>query len=205
MPAVKKDAVRKRIRAKLRQLDPDQRALASLFICQLAAHLPAFRSAKTVGLFLSLPTEPDLAPLIEEAWSAKKQIVLPRILPSDDNVPALDWYAIPPSDSIEDALLRNPDNPNLLEPDPKLCAPIPLTEIDCLFVPALALDPAGWRLGRGGGYYDHTLAQIKSAIKPIPHPALLFELQLVPELPREPHDQRLDCAISEDGLHLFPS
>jgi 5-formyltetrahydrofolate cyclo-ligase len=84
---------------------------------------------------------------------------------------------------------------------------IGLHQLDCIFVPGLAFDHAGWRLGRGGGYYDFALAQIRANAKhgnPIPHPGLMFACQEVEKIPAEAHDQRLSCILTEEGLRLFP-
>ena len=60
-----KAALRQRLRATLREMDAATRAAASLEICQQAAQAKPFRAARCVALFASLPTEPDVQPLIE--------------------------------------------------------------------------------------------------------------------------------------------
>jgi 5-formyltetrahydrofolate cyclo-ligase len=71
-------------------------------------------------------------------------------------------------------------------------APVPLEEIGLLVVPALAVDAKGRRLGRGKGHYDATLAAFPGASV-----ALVFDSQLVPEVPVGEHDQRVGAVCTD--------
>jgi 5-formyltetrahydrofolate cyclo-ligase len=73
--------------------------------------------------------------------------------------------------------------------------PVPLRSIDVLVVPALAIDAHGRRLGRGRGHYDATLAAF-----PGRSIALVFESQLVPEVPVGDHDRPVDAVCTEARL-----
>jgi 5-formyltetrahydrofolate cyclo-ligase len=72
-----------------------------------------------------------------------------------------------------------------------------------LFVPLLAFDAVGHRLGYGGGYYDRTLEALRArcSIRAI---GVAYVGQEVASLPAADHDQRLDAVITESGLHTFP-
>jgi 5-formyltetrahydrofolate cyclo-ligase len=74
-----------------------------------------------------------------------------------------------------------------------------LDEIDCVLVPGVAFSEDGLRLGRGGGYYDATLARMARAVRV----GLAFDRQIVPALPREAHDASLDAVVSETRTLLF--
>ena len=74
-------------------------------------------------------------------------------------------------------------------------APVALGEIDLLVVPAVAVDARGRRLGRGKGHYDATLAACR-----VSSVALVFESQLVPEVPVGEHDQRVGAVCTEARL-----
>lgn len=67
---------------------------------------------------------------------------------------------------------------------------------DLVLVPALAYDRAGFRLGRGGGFYDRWLGG-HPGVKTL---GLAFACQVVENLPREEHDIRVDAVLTEDGL-----
>jgi len=76
---------------------------------------------------------------------------------------------------------------------------VPLGQIDVLVLPALAVDAQGRRLGRGRGHYDATLARF--AGRSI---ALIYEFQLVPQVPVGEHDRRVDAVCTEARLVLVP-
>ena len=67
---------------------------------------------------------------------------------------------------------------------------------DVVLVPLLAFDRAGRRLGYGGGYYDHTLAELPGA-KAI---GIAYAGQEMPEVPAGPQDFRLPLIATEDSV-----
>ena len=70
---------------------------------------------------------------------------------------------------------------------------------DVLFVPLAAFDRTGNRIGYGAGYYDLTLAQLRS-MKPVLAIGVGFSTQEVDAVPAEAHDQRLDFVLTENEL-----
>ena len=87
-----KEALRRQMRTALRAIPDEERARASLLICREVVALPPFRDGRTLALFASLPTEPDLHPLAEEAWAKGKRVVFP-LMSRDGDIPRLDWHA----------------------------------------------------------------------------------------------------------------
>jgi len=72
--------------------------------------------------------------------------------------------------------------------------------VDIILVPGRAFDTTGNRLGRGAGGYDRWLEKYKAA-----HPSTQFwgvclECQLVPEVPVEAHDVKMDEVITARGV-----
>jgi len=187
-----KEKLRREMRARLREMDPATHAEASLVICQVAANLPAFLKSRCVALFAPLPSEPDIHPLIEEAWAQGKRVVLPLMI-KHGSIPELDWHEVT---SWDDVVILGPFG--LREPDPLRCPRVPQAELDCVFVPGLAFDHEGFRLGRGGGFYDRFLSTAT-----MPSIGLFFQRQKVERVPREAHDQRLRSVITEDALITF--
>ena|ERR1700677_4889794 len=189
-----KDHLRREIRTQLRSMSRALHAEASLVICQAAAHLPAFRDSKCIAFFAPLSSEPDIHPLIEEAWAEGKRVALPLMLPKT-GTPELDWHTVT---SWDDIIVPGPLG--VREPDPSRCPKIASAEIECAFVPGVAFDHEGFRLGRGGGYYDRFLSL---APPRMPCIGLMFALQKVALVPREPHDQALRIVVTEDGAETF--
>ena len=75
-----------------------------------------------------------------------------------------------------------------------------IADADLVLVPAVAVDRVGNRLGRGGGYYDRSLALTG------PHTRLLAILDpgnVLDEVPTEPHDRPVHGVITPGGLLDF--
>lgn len=85
------------------------------------------------------------------------------------------------------------------QPVAKSSAPLPVDEYDVVFVPVVAFDRGGFRLGMGGGWYDQFLSKQPRALKI----GLAYEWAEVPKLPRESHDIRLDVVITPEKIHYF--
>jgi 5-formyltetrahydrofolate cyclo-ligase len=102
--------------------------------------------------------------------------------------------------------LANPMDPKQFEIgsfgilEPKKTLPlVDKREIVACFVPLLAFDAAGRRLGQGMGFYDRFLQGFSG--KRI---GVAFEWQFSPTaLPSEETDQVLDLAITEHGIRKF--
>lgn len=73
---------------------------------------------------------------------------------------------------------------------------VPLKDLNGLLIPAIAYSKTGYRLGRGGGYFDRTLA--KYAGKKI---GICYELSLCEELPHEDHDIQCDKVVTENSIY----
>ena len=69
-------------------------------------------------------------------------------------------------------------------------------QLDLIILPGSVFDLSGGRFGYGGGFYDRLLAQIPDAHRV----ALAFDLQVVDELPLQPHDELLDMIITESRV-----
>jgi 5-formyltetrahydrofolate cyclo-ligase len=188
-----KRALRREMRLRLRELSPEARAAASLQLCQLAAHLPEFAGAEVVALFAPLPSEPDISPLIEQAWADGKRVALPRM--KTEGKPLLEWFVVADWSELVDT-----GSFGLREPNAGICAPVQAGQLDCAFIPGLAFDEEGFRLGRGGGYYDFFLHEAPPRLACV---GLMFACQGVVKVPRESHDARLRSVLTEEGLRRF--
>jgi 5-formyltetrahydrofolate cyclo-ligase len=83
-----------------------------------------------------------------------------------------------------------------LEPVGPRLGPTAVGTADVVVVPALAVDRAGVRLGRGRGYYDRALGHARDGALIV---AVVFDDELVDELPREAHDHRVHAVVTPSG------
>ncbi len=84
----------------------------------------------------------------------------------------------------------------VLEPLGPQLGPTAVGTADVVVVPALAVAPDGTRLGRGGGYYDRALRYVRDDAVVV---AVVFDDELVRELPAEPHDLRVSAVVTPAG------
>ncbi len=66
-----------------------------------------------------------------------------------------------------------------------------------VITPLLGFDRQGHRLGRGGGFYDRTIMELR-ARGPVLAIGIAFSAQELPAIPHEAHDQRLDWIVTEE-------
>lgn len=134
-------------------------------------------NASVIGLYLPMIGEIDLTPLIVKYPEMK--FAAPKI--QNDNIFFVRYFASSP-------LEKNKDYSNYLQPKSEEEL-IP----DLLFIPAIAFDVRGYRLGRGKGHYDKYLAK-NNIIKV----GLIENKRLLEYIPNEDHDQKMDVIISEE-------
>jgi 5-formyltetrahydrofolate cyclo-ligase len=157
----------------------------------IAAHLAtaAFAQVPTVAAYLSMGTEPGTGPLIETLLARGTEVIVP--VTSTDGV--LDWVRSTPDARLTQSALGVP------EPDgPRLGADA-IAGAGLVIVPALAVDQAGWRLGRGAGYFDRALLHAGGPIC-----ALVYADELLPVVPHEDHDVPVDLVVTEAGIFRVP-
>lgn len=75
----------------------------------------------------------------------------------------------------------------ILEPVEALAraSDLEIGEIDFAIIPGVAFDTDGYRLGRGGGYFDRFLPRLSHRCMTV---GVCFEEQLVERVPRDPWD-----------------
>lgn len=77
---------------------------------------------------------------------------------------------------------------------PESCGPFETEKISAIFLPGLAFDLAGNRLGQGGGWYDRALAALAPGVLRV---GVCFDFQIVERIPHEAHDQRVEWIVTE--------
>ena len=82
-------------------------------------------------------------------------------------------------------------------PVPAIADPV---QPDCLLVPLVGFDEAGYRLGYGGGYYDRTLAAIQYWPLAI---GVGYEFQALPSIRPQLFDLPMDAIVTETGIRWY--
>jgi 5-formyltetrahydrofolate cyclo-ligase len=76
--------------------------------------------------------------------------------------------------------------------------------LDVVFVPVVAFDDKGWRLGFGAGFYDRKFAFMHRRYRNKPLlVGVAYEFQRLPEQKPGPWDVLLDAVVTERGIHRF--
>ena len=177
-----KRALRVQVCAELKRMEPGERAAASARARALLAAQALWQTAQWVLFFAPLPEEVDVWPLLAAALSAGKKVALPRF------VPETGAYEVCPIQNSESDLLVG--HFGIREPGSH-CARLSPGCVDLLLVPGVAFDLQGRRLGRGKGYYDQLLGELRGTTC-----GVAFDQQIVDEIPVAPHDVRLDCILT---------
>jgi 5,10-methenyltetrahydrofolate synthetase len=185
---VSKTGVRAGMLRRRAAMPPGERSAAARPIRDALLSVPEVEMAGTIAAYASIGDEPDTRSLLFALWKRGTYVLLPRLLPDGD----LDWASYEGPDSLV------PGARGCLEPSEPPRGVDAVGSADVVLVPAVAVDRTGVRLGRGGGSYDRALARVGPAILTV---ALLYDSEIVPSLPAEPHDQRVRAAVTpSEGL-----
>ncbi|MCF2940090.1 5-formyltetrahydrofolate cyclo-ligase [Paenibacillus alkaliterrae] len=165
--------------------------------CAKAKVLLEKRSASAFMAYVSFRSELNLAELIEWGWQTGRDVIVPRCDAADHSM-TLHYLR-----SWEELM---PGAYGIMEPNPAVTLPIyngfaP----DVVFVPGLAFDRKGGRLGYGGGYYDRFAAeqlQLGEAATRTLWLGAAYEAQLVERVPREAHDVQMHGLITEQDIYM---
>ena len=184
MKADKKE-IRRRMKAWRKTLDADFRKKADAAICEQILQMDFYASCSAVALYASDGWEPDLT---EIARAGGKILLYPRYREEE----GIYEFAVVSDPARQMVTGRY----GLPEPAPDApAADADLVQMATLhLVPGVAFDRQGMRLGRGGGFYDRLLQDVTSPVC-----GVFYAGQEVPEVPSEPHDRRLDLAVTELG------
>jgi 5-formyltetrahydrofolate cyclo-ligase len=181
-----KVALRNRVIASRKSMTPAHRRSAAASIHATLLALVRRTRPATIAAYVPVGTEPggDLPALL----APHARLLLPVLRPDGD----LDWVAY-------DGTLR-PGPRGLLEPAGPRLGAAAVGAATLVVVPALAVDRAGVRMGRGGGSYDRVLGRLMLGRRTDPMTvALLHDGELVESVPAEPHDRAVRATITPGG------
>ena len=181
------DDAKRALRAELRErrqllTEAARRDAAAGLAAQLEALVDHF-GARSVSCYLSARAEPETRPFLNVATSRGIRVLLP--ITRVDGL--LDWVVADPDADVTEGVLGIP------EPVGELLGPIAVNDVDLMIIPAAAVDRTGMRLGWGRGYFDKTIGSIQNCP---PVYAVIYDTELLDEVPRDLHDQPVTGVVT---------
>jgi 5-formyltetrahydrofolate cyclo-ligase len=177
-----KRRLRSALAERRRRVSPHDAAQAAAALASTALEEPRVRRAARVALYAASDGELPTRALFEALGSLPIARLFPRI---EDGT--MVWASVSEWDALAPGAFA------ILEPTG---APEALSAADVAFVPGLAFDRSGGRLGRGGGHYDRAFARGAEI------PWLVgvgYSFQWVAEIPRDSRDRCVDAIVTEHG------
>lgn len=187
-----KQAVRKEVLALRKGLRQEEWLEKSEEIAAKVSRIPEVSRAKHLLLYLSIAEtrEVSTGELIEGFCSSGRKISVPVI--RKGRLAACGYM---PGEKLRRGIFG--------QPEPELFRSVDPGGIDALILPLVAADEEGYRMGYGGGYFDRFLSELAASGHFPCRVGLAFRLQIVPLLPRDSWDERLDYTVHEGGVMRF--
>tara|TARA_Y100000590_G_C15511068_1_gene935434 strand:- start:215 stop:790 length:576 start_codon:yes stop_codon:yes gene_type:complete len=148
------------------------------------------KSIKIISSFFSIKTEIPTADLNKYLISKNKILTFPSINTLENILTFREF-------KINQNLIKG--HFNIPEPPKKNHTLLP----ELIFVPCLAFDNNGYRLGYGGGYYDRTFAFFKSINHNFVTIGFAYDEQMVENIVRDNFDYKLNYVLTEKRLYTF--
>jgi len=190
--------IRRQKRELRRQLTDAEQTSHAIFTAIRLAKTRVFRNCRRLAAYIANDGELDPACIIDSAWRMKKQVYLPVLSPFQRRL-----YFAPFDIDCE-------FHTNCFGIPEPACSPslwLKPQQLDLILLPLVAFDENGNRLGMGGGFYDRTLAYMKSrerARKPRLI-GLAHELQRSGDLVANSWDIPVDMIATERRLRTVQS
>ena len=143
-----------------------------------------YKKSKNIFIYLGFGSEIDTMSYIQEFINEGKHIFIPR---TDIKTKKMEAVEITSLEGLKE------NKYGILEPDDskeEFCK----NNLDLIILPGVAFDLVGKRIGYGGGYYDRYLENIDKKIIKV---ALIYDFQLLENVPAEEHDIKADYIITE--------
>ncbi len=184
-----KAALRRAVLSRRDALPERERALLGGRIVATVLDLPAYENAGVVLAYASFGTELQTAELLRRVLADGKTLLLPRVERG-----GLGLYEV-----RDLAVDLEPGTWGIREPRPDRCPPADPGRVGFALIPGVAFDGRGRRLGYGGGFYDRLLAGGLPEGTPLVSGA--FGVQIVEEVPVDPHDAPVDLVVTERDIY----
>jgi 5-formyltetrahydrofolate cyclo-ligase len=179
-----KKLLRKKIKAKIKELPKEYKETADYKILAKLLTLPEYQKAETVFCFVGTKNEINTRPFLEQVLADGKVLA----------VPLCTGQGIMVAKRIYNLSELKSGAYDILEPE-VTSETIELNENSFAVIPCLSCDHKGNRLGHGGGYYDRyfTNGKVASAL-------VCWEKIMEEQIPTEETDHCFPIVVTEDGI-----
>jgi 5-formyltetrahydrofolate cyclo-ligase len=164
----------------------------------MASYRP-WQDAGSVLLFLSAPGEIETAYLLDLAFRQGKKVFLPRVegeIARFFRIGSAEGPWQTGAFGIREPLIEDPALAEEFPPRSGATAGGGMV----LVAPGMAFDRQGNRMGHGKGYYDRFFARLDSLGIPYSAVAFCLEQQILPQVPTESWDKRMDAICTGGGI-----
>ncbi|MEP7010645.1 MAG: 5-formyltetrahydrofolate cyclo-ligase [Acidobacteriota bacterium] len=185
MPA--KSALREQLRARLGEIDSTTATSGSNRIAERVIALPEIENARRIFTCLSFGREVDTWHLVDRLLASGRELFVPRSDPRDGRLHVHPYPC--PLRTLAFGLQQPPRG------TPEIEESAIDEAIDAVLVLGLGFDRRAYRLGYGSGYFDRFLAG-----RPFPAIGLAYAVQLLDEVPNEPHDIPMAVVVTEEEI-----
>jgi len=188
------DTIRERLKEKRKNLTKKQSSELSHAIFLRIIRSSWIQEHSNIGIYYAINGEADTLKLIEFLWSNNQNAFLPVM-----NHNGLLFGNFAPNSDL------NENTYGIPEPELTKENQVSAHELDMVFVPLVAFDQNGYRLGMGGGYYDRTFEK-KLKDKNLTTPLLIglaYEFQKQDKLVHQTWDVPLDMVVTEANTYKF--
>ena len=150
-----------------------------------------------IAVYHAYGAEADLTPLTSRAWQRHCTVFLPVI--TDQRRSRMEFFRYGPDTPLASNAFGIPEPP--ADPSEHIAA----RHLDIVFMPLVAFDLQGWRLGSGAGFYDRCLRHLH-ATRLWRRPKLIgvaYAQQHVDRLDPCPWDVPMDAIITQSFFKRF--
>lgn len=183
-----KDAIRKEFSLLRDSIEKTEREARDAKICSLATSLVSFRHAEIILLYAPIKSEINVMPIMKEALARGKKVAFPKCNTEERT---MKFHFVTSEKDLEVCAY------GIREPKEELPVYDPETTIGSAvcYLPGIAFDAYGYRLGYGKGYYDKFLNKYKGSSIGLTYTELITN-----SLPKGRFDRPCDIMLTEKGI-----
>ena len=184
--------IRNIIKEKRSQLSEKELHLTSKAITERIRSFKFPKELTKIGIYYAVNNEVDVHPLCKILWQESKRVYLPIV----------EKKKLLVGEYRDTSNLKN-NRFKIPEPIVGIESQISAFELDLIFMPLVAFDPMGNRIGMGGGFYDRTLdnKQLDNDLKKPILVGVAYEFQKQNKIQPNSWDIPLDMIFTESKIY----